>query len=98
MRFIDHRADRLGSRSLWGHKRRSRSRFLSCFIVRTWPGMVRKNQRRIFRMNAKRSRCGEHRMMTHAAQNLVGFCLIVVDAGAVPPTMRGEVERHHEIL
>ncbi len=37
-------------------------------------------------------------MVAHAAEDLVGFGLIVVDALAVAPAMRGEVEAHDEVL
>src|ERR1700733_9006751 len=49
-------------------------------------------------MDAERGRRGCDRMMAHAAKDSVGFSLIVVDALAVTPAMRGEVERHGVIL
>src|SRR6185437_4589988 len=71
---------------------------LAICVVRAGPGMVRRREWRILRMNPKRAGAGEHRMMAHAAQNLVGFGLVVVDAFAIAPAMRGEVQRHHVIL
>src|SRR6185437_4811164 len=98
VRLIDHRTDGFSSRSLWRHKRRSRSRLLARLVIWAGPGMAGWNEQRIFRMNAEWSSAGEHRMMAHAAQNFVGFGLVVVDALAVSPAMRSEVERHHEVL
>jgi len=49
-------------------------------------------------MNAEGPSGGQHGVMTHAAQDLIGLGLIVVDALAVAPAMRGEIESHHVVL
>src|SRR5215472_6654791 len=101
--FIDHRPNCLRSRALPGNKwRRSgaavRRRLLTRLVVRTRPWMIWRHKRRILWMNAEQTGSAQHRMVPHAAENLVRLGLIVVDTISVAPAMRGEVERHHEVF
>src|ERR1700758_4448314 len=59
-------------------------------VIGAGPGTVRRDERRVVWMNAEGAGAGQNRMMPHAAKNLVGLGLIVIDALAVPPTMRGK--------
>jgi hypothetical protein len=36
--------------------------------------------------------------MAHGVEQFVGLSLVVVDSRAVAPAVRGEIQRHHEIL
>ena len=36
--------------------------------------------------------------MAHGVQQFIGLGLIVVDTGSVAPAVRGEIQRHHEVL
>src|ERR1700733_5017947 len=99
MRFIHHGSDRFRP---WAAKKAHHCRiwrsttaaargfFLAGPIVRAWPWVIGKRKRRIFRVNAEWAGPAQNRMMAHAAQDLVGLCLIVINAFAISPAMRGK--------
>lgn len=55
-------------------------------------------ERRIGRVDAKRTLGGEHRMVSHELQKTVRLSVVVIQPRAVPPGMRGEVQAHDEVL
>ncbi len=86
-----------------GTGRRPRPAFLGSrggpsATVRAGPGLVRKHEGRILRVNSQGRGARQQRMMAHPVKDLVGLRLIVVDALAVTPPVRREIQRHHVIL
>src|SRR5436190_20743405 len=90
--FIDHGADGLRPRNHipWGAKEGNwfpalGGFFLAALVVGTGPGMVRRNKRRVLRMNAERPGSGQHGMVPHSSKDLVGLGPIVIDALTISP-------------
>src|SRR5215469_13304413 len=98
--FVHHGTDGFGSWYRSGNERRSRAacRLLPSFVVGTRPGMIGRNKGWIVGVNAEWAGPGQDQMMPHSRKDLVGLSLVVVDALSIAPAVRGEVERHGEVL
>ena len=102
--LIDHRTDGHRARPPIGVEERGPRLSLSgrlgglAAIVGAWPRLVRRDEGRVSGMDPEWRRTGEQRVVPHSAQDLVRLGLVIVDALAVAPAVRGEQQRHRIIF